>query len=505
MEKEIQNIDIYEGDVQQLKLSEDNPFTGITQSINVLLHQVHNYIEQIKQKNVEISDKNEQLTASEEELKAQVDEIDSQKNYINFLAEHDPLTNLPNRRMFNEKLAQSIENGKRGTVLLLDLDNFKAMNDTLGHLFGDKVLKHLSQKLEAMAGSDLFISRFGGDEFMLLYEMNENNEDIMDLIKRLFAAINEKFQIDQIEVKIEFSIGVSMFPKDSMDMNELIKYADMALYDVKGSSKNGYSFYNNVMAEQLIFRQSVKNILRDAIDNDGFKVLYQPQVAIPNGEVIGYEALLRLKKSGISPADFIAIAEEDGMIIEIGRIVTELVLKQMYDWKEKGLVLKPVSINFSTIQIQDHEYKEFLLEKLEKYEIDPKLIVIEITESIFLENKETTIVFLNELRSYGIKIAVDDFGTGYSSLSYLTFLPIDAIKLDRTLNIKFLELENISVMDSLISLAHSLNLKVVAEGIEEKEQVKRLIVGKCDVIQGFYFCGPLEAEDVEINYNRIYN
>jgi EAL domain-containing protein (putative c-di-GMP-specific phosphodiesterase class I) len=213
----------------------------------------------------------------------------------------------------------------------------------------------------------------------------------------------------------------------------------------------------------------------------------------------------RIKQDGQPEADFIAIAEEDGMIIEIGRIVTELVLKQMYDWKEKGLVLKPVSINFSTIQIQDHEYKEFLLEKLEKYEIDPKLIVIEITESIFLENKETTIVFLNELRSYGIKIAVDDFGTGYSSLSYLTFLPIDAIKLDRTLNIKFLELENISVMDSLISLAHSLNLKVVAEGIEEKEQVKRLIVGKCDVIQGFYFCGPLEAEDVKINYNKIYN
>jgi EAL domain-containing protein (putative c-di-GMP-specific phosphodiesterase class I) len=254
----------------------------------------------------------------------------------------------------------------------------------------------------------------------------------------------------------------------------------------------------------LHFIQSVKSIIKKAIENDGFKVVYQPQIAIPSGEVIGYEALLRLENSSISPSDFIGIAEEDGSIIQIGRIVTEAVFKQMYDWKRSGLKLKPVSINFSTVQIQDYEYKNFLFEQLKKYEIDPKLIVIEITESIFLENKETTIAFLNELRSSGIKIAVDDFGTGYSSLSYLTFLPIDTIKLDRTLNIKFLELENISVMDSLISLAHSLNLKVVAEGIEEKEQVKRLIVGKCDVIQGYFFSGPLDAEDVAANYNRIY-
>lgn len=504
MEYDIQKIDIYEGKIQKLELSENNPFSGITHSMNMLLEKVHNYVEQIKHKNKEILDKNDMLIASEKELKAKVEKINSQKRYINFLAEHDPLTNLPNRRLFNEMLTQTIESGKSGAVLMLDLDNFKGMNDTLGHIFGDKVLRHISKKLEDMAGPNLFISRFGGDEFTLLYEMDDVNDDLTELINKLFEVISEKFYIDQTDVKVEFSIGISKFPNDSTNINDLIMYADMALYDVKENGKNGYSFFNEGMAKHIIYRQSIKNILNEAVEYDGFKMVYQPQVEIPSGEIIGYEALIRLKKHKISPTEFITLAEEDSTIIKIGRIVVKLVVEQMNKWKEIGLELKPISINFSTIQLQDHAYKRFLFEQLEKYNIDPKLIVIEITESIFLENKDATINFLNELRASGIKIAVDDFGTGYSSLSYLTFLPIDTIKLDRSLNVKFLELENIAVMDSLIALAHSLNLKVVAEGIEEREQVKRLIVGKCDIIQGYYFSGPLEADNVVINYDKAY-
>jgi diguanylate cyclase (GGDEF)-like protein len=505
MDNEIQNIDIKERSTYQLKLSEDNPFDGIVQSINGLLQKVHNYIAQIKQFNEEISCKNEMLTASEEELKAQLEEIDAQKEYIHFLADHDPLTNLPNRRMFNEKLMQVINNGSKVAVLLIDLDNFKSMNDTLGHLFGDKVLQHISSKLENIADKDMFYSRFGGDEFLLLYEIKDGNDDTLRLVKQLFEIINEKFIIDQIEVKIEFSIGISMFPKDSCDTNELIMYADLALYHVKNTGKNNYSFFDSQMAEHLIYKQSVKKILKEALENDGFKLVYQPQIEILTGMVTGYEALVRLKNHNLSPAEFIEIAEEDSTIISIGRIVTKLVLLQMSQWKQKGLALKPVAINFSAVQMQDHNYKNYLFELLDEYEISPENITIEITESIFLENKDTTIVFLNELKEHGIKIAVDDFGTGYSSLSYLTFLPIDTIKLDRALNSKFLELENIAVMDSLIALAHSLNLKVIAEGIEEKEQVKRLAIGKCDVIQGYYFSRPLEVEDVEKNYDKIYS
>ncbi len=192
------------------------------------------------------------------------------------------------------------------------------------------------------------------------------------------------------------------------------------------------------------------------------------------------------------------------MIITIGRIVMQMVVEQMNQWQQKGYALIPIAINFSAVQIHDYLFEHDLIELLKLNQVSPELIVIEITENIFLENKETTIQFLNKLRSHGIKIAVDDFGTGYSSLSYLTFLPIDTIKLDRTLSSKFLELDNIAVMDSLIALAHSLNLKVIAEGIEEYEQVKRLQVGKCDAVQGYYFSRPLEIEDVEKNYGKVY-
>jgi EAL domain-containing protein (putative c-di-GMP-specific phosphodiesterase class I) len=221
--------------------------------------------------------------------------------------------------------------------------------------------------------------------------------------------------------------------------------------------------------------------------------------------IIGYEALVRLKNHPISPGEFIPVAEDNGMIIKIGRIVTRIAIEQLGQWKSRGYDIKPIAINFSAVQLHDLGYKDFLLELLKVNDISPELIVIEITESIFLDNAEVTLMFLNDLRSYGMKIAIDDFGTGYSSLSYLTFLPVDTIKLDRTICVKFLELENIAVIDSLISLAHSLNLKVVAEGIEVYEQVRRLQVGKCDAIQGYYFSKPLTPEDVEVSYGKIYN
>lgn len=504
MDEEIQNINIDERSIYQLKLSKDNPFAGITNSVNGLLQKVHSSIEQIKLFNDEISYKNELLIASEEELTAQLHEIDSQKELIRFVADHDSLTNLPNRRKFYEKLGQVLTNDGRGAVVIFDLDNFKGINDTLGHLFGDKVLQYISRKLEEMSNQDIFVSRFGGDEFLLLYEWKEGTNEILHLIEQLLELFKDKFFIDQNEVKVEFSMGISLFPQDSRDINQLIMNADLALYFIKNNGKNNYAFFNDEMAEHLKFRLDTKIILREAITHSGFKIVYQPQVDSSSGEVIGYEALIRLKHYKVSPADFIAVAEEDGMIITIGRIVTKMVIEQMHEWQQMGYDLKPVAINFSAVQIHDYNYKTYLLDLLKSNDVKPELIVIEITENIFLENKETTIAFLNELRAYGIKTSVDDFGTGYSSLSYLTFLPIDTIKLDRTLSIKFLELDNSAVMDSLIALAHSLNLKVIAEGIEEYEQVKRLVVGKCDAIQGYYFSKPLEVEEVEKTYGMIY-
>lgn len=505
MDEEIQNINIDESALHQLELSKDNPLAGIANSVNNLLQRVHSYIEQIKLFNEEISYKNELLTTSEEELTAQLEEINAQKDFILFVAEHDPLTNLPNRRKFNEQLCQVLSGDSMGAVILLDIDNFKGINDSLGHLFGDKVLQYISQKLEEVADQNIFVSRFGGDEFLILHECMDNTGEILHFIEKLRTLFDEKFLIDQNEVKIEFSMGISLFPGDSQDINQLIMYADLALYFIKNSGKNNYAFFNTAMADHLKFKLDTKVILREAIAGNGFKVLYQPQVDIRSGEIIGYEALVRLRKHNMSPADFIPIAEEDGLIITLGRIVTRIVIEQLHQWRQRGYALKPVAINFSAVQVHDHNYMSYLMELLETNDIEPELIVIEITENIFLENKETTIAFLNELKAHGIKIAVDDFGTGYSSLSYLTFLPIDTIKLDRTLSVKFLELDNVAVMDSLIALAHSLNLKVIAEGIEEYGHVKKLIAGKCDAVQGYYFSKPLDAEETEKKHGVVFD
>lgn len=504
LDNEINNIDIQKDTNVKLSMSENNPFIGVTKSFNILLEKIHNYFEQLKESNKEIYEKNQLLTTSEEELTAQLNEINSQREFINFLAFHDPLTNLPNRRKFIENLEYALKRKSNGAVLLLDLDNFKGINDTMGHAFGDKVLLGVTKRLETIADDNILVSRFGGDEFLILYEGKNNSSEIEAVVNEINNLFAEKIVIDEHEVEISFSMGISLYPKDSDEVNQLIMNADLALYEVKKTGKNGYKFFDNDMKAHLLRKSNIELVIKDAIENDGFKIVYQPQVNLLTGEIQEYEALLRLKHHNISPADFIPITEENGTIIKIGRIVAHKVIEQLSKWREMGYKVKPISINFSAKQLHDTKFFDFIKDELDKYDIEPQLIEIEITENIFLENKEQTLTFLTKLKEIGIKISIDDFGTGYSSLSYLTFLPIDKIKLDRSLNNKFLELENIKVMDSLILLAHSLNLEVVAEGIETYEQFRRLCVGKCDFIQGYYFSKPLEVTDVEekfyINY-----
>jgi diguanylate cyclase (GGDEF)-like protein len=504
MDEEIKRIDIQQRSNYQLHLSEGNPFVFIMGSVNALLEKVYLYIDQIKNFNREMKEKNQLLVASEEELTAQLEEIESQKEMIRLLAEQDPLTDLPNRRTFYNRLALALERDSVGAVIMLDLDNFKGINDTLGHVFGDKVLQHVAQKLKETASGQAFVSRFGGDEFLILVEHPHPSGDIFSYVKTLQETFGQRLLIDSHEVMIEFSIGITRFPLDSTDMDQLVMNADLALYHVKNSGKNNYALFNAFMSEHLNAKRVIKETLREALDYDGLKLVYQPLVEISTGRTVGYEALLRLKNNLFEPGEFIPVAEEDNLILTLGRRVTEMVVRQMQDWRMRGFAPRSVSINFSAMQIHDHSYKKFLVDCLKTYNVAPELIAIEITENIFLENKESTLVLLREMRDLGIKIAVDDFGTGYSSLSYLTELPINVVKLDRALCHKFLELENIAVMDSLIALAHSLNLKVVAEGIESYEHARRLQVGNCDVIQGFYFSRPLEAAEVEKNYDHIY-
>ncbi|MBV7275096.1 EAL domain-containing protein [Clostridium sp. PL3] len=515
LDKSINQIDIEKAIEYRLSLTEGDTFFGVARSINNILDKTSSYFHLLKEHQEELQASNEEITAtyqqlaaSEEELRAQYEEIqsyteklESLSGELGHIAYHDSLTNLPNRIKLVKKLEEDISKDKYGAVILLDIDNFKSINDTLGHPYGDKILKKVAEELEYIKDEKMFIGRLGGDEFLILIQEEKDIAIIENYAKHIMNIFKNKIIIEGQENYLNCSMGITLYPLDSNEVNQLFMNADMAMYKVKNVGKNNYMFFNEKMTKKLHENIRLESILRDAIKKEEFKLLYQPQICTFTGKAVGFEALLRLKNTPISPAQFIPVAEETGLIVEIGRWVTKEAISQISIWKQKGLVLKPIAINFSAKQLNDFNYIEFLKNTLKKAGVEARYIEIEITESIFLEKKEENIAFINELKCLGIKIALDDFGTGYSSLSYLTFLPVDKIKLDKSLNDKFLELENIKVMDSLVSLANSLNLEVVAEGIEDLVQYKRLKIARCNYIQGYLFSKPLEVEEVEKIYN----
>lgn len=427
----------------------------------------------------------------------EVTKLKEQEEYIEYLAQHDYLTNLPNRSNFMDKLSADIKQKRRGAILLLDIDNFKGINDTLGHMYGDQMLKETANRLLTLVDERCFVSRFGGDEFLILISGNKEDNFVESYLKTLNELLRKPFILKENEYYIQFSIGITFYPEDSNDIDQLLINADTAMYHVKKNGKNNYLYYNKNMLEELKDKVEIVHILRSALKENGFVLAYQPQVNVNTGEIEGYEALLRLKHHKISPAVFIKVAEETGLIIDIGRWVTKEAIRQLVSWKDKGIELKPISINYSSIQINDKEYYSFLVNSIREADLDPSLLELEITESVFMEQTDETLDFLRKIKKLGLRIALDDFGTGYSSLNYLTVLPVDKVKLDKSLCERFLQLENINVLDSLIALVHSLSLVITAEGIEEEEQYKRLKAGGCDFIQGYYFSKPLFESELD--------
>jgi diguanylate cyclase (GGDEF)-like protein len=501
---EIMDIDIEKKKQLVVELSQFNPFHNVISSMNALMNRIDQYVKELRDKNQEMQGKNELLTASEEELIAQVEEIEKQKEYINFIAYHDALTGLPNRRSFIEDLENRINSDQKGAVILLDIDDFKGINDTQGHVFGDRVLQEIANRLQTIGKSRIFVSRFGGDEFLIHLECEPGDQKLELCLNNICQLFDEKLTIDEFDIEIHFSMGISLFPMDSKDVNQLVMNADLAMYSVKSAGKNGYKLFDFAMMDGQIKKSNIEAILREAIEKDGFKMVYQPKIDVKSGKINSYEALLRLKEYNVPPSIFIDIAEKNGSIIKIGRIVTHKVIKQIADWKQEGLEIKPISFNFSANQLHDNGYLQFLQDQLEKYQVETKNIEIEITENIFMENQQITRMFLKQLKELGIRISIDDFGSGFSSLNYLAFHPVDSVKLDRSLSLKFLELDNMKVMDSLISLVHSLGLNVIAEGIEELEQVQRLCLTDCDLIQGYFFSKPIEVEQISSIHYKIY-
>lgn len=418
------------------------------------------------------------------------------------IAHYDFLTNLPNRIKFKECLKEEIDKGISGAVIMIGLDNFKKINNTLGHEYGNMILKKITDRLSKIANEKHFVARHGGDEFLILVR-SESKQELFRCINLLKNLFHEGFVVDNRENHMKASIGVALFPDDGTEAEKIIANADTAMYKAKRSGKSNCLFYTIQMKEELLARNNIETVLREALKNDGFKLVYQPYMSSQTGEAAGYEALIRLKNHNIPPSVFIPVAEECGLIINIGRYVTYEAVSQLRKWKQQGYEPKPISLNFSCKQLKDTQYVECLKKILKDNEIEPEYIEIEITESILLEKAESTMDFLYNLKNMGIKIALDDFGTGFSSLNYLTYIPMNKVKLDKSLIDKFFELNNLSAVENIISLAHSLNFQITAEGIEELKQYESLRNIDCDYFQGYYFSKPLEVIEIEkIYFNK---
>ena len=416
---------------------------------------------------------------------------------MKYLAEHDPLTNLPNRRAVMARLESLIAAKKEVTVMLTDIDDFKEINDSDGHLCGDTILTELSHRLiELMKTEPFFASRFGGDEFVLVIE-DVNPININRILAHTRELLLQPIAYGEKNYYIHLSMGIADNKNADEKASELISNADLAMYFIKNSGKNSCTYFNYAMKQQLVQKTEITKILDTACSNDGFTVVYQPQIDVATGRTFCYEALVRLTGSNVSPAQFIPVAEESDLIENIGRIVTDKVIEQMALWRKNGMTLHPVSINFSSRQLRDKEYVSYLKRQLEQHDIPTNLIEIEITESIMMTHNDRAMKLLNDFSSMGVSLALDDFGTGYSSISYLTYIPVSKIKLDKSLVDTYLRDDKDALVENIIRLSHSLGLKIAVEGVETERQVERLKDFDCDYIQGYYYSRPIPGAEIE--------
>jgi diguanylate cyclase (GGDEF)-like protein/PAS domain S-box-containing protein len=421
------------------------------------------------------------------------------------LAYKDYITNLPNRILFQDRLNHSLANAKRHNhmvaVLFLDLDRFKHINESLGHNIGDQLLNAVASRLKACIRENDTISRFGGDEFIFGLVDLVKEENIAKIAQRILNVLSNPFQIEDYEFYLTTSIGISIYPHDGHVGETLVRNAETAMYRVKDQGGDGYHFYDADMNAKVFQRLMLENSLRKAMETDDFVLYYQPQVDSRSGEIIGLEALIRWNhpELGIlSPATFIPIAEEIGLIIPIGRWVLQTACKQNKKWQDQGYRKTFVAVNISTRQFRANNLLDVVKEVLEETGLEPQYLKLELTETNAMENAEETIRVLMELRKIGVMVSIDDFGTGYSSLSYLKKLPVDMLKIDRSFITEIMENDDHrEIVRAMINLAHTLNMRIVAEGIESQEQWDFLTTLECDVIQGYHISMPLSVRDIE--------
>jgi diguanylate cyclase (GGDEF)-like protein/PAS domain S-box-containing protein len=423
-------------------------------------------------------------------------------------ATHDSLTGLPNRALFRERLDQAIllarRTGQKGAILFVDLDNFKTINDTLGHSAGDILLKIVADRLRQDLRESDTVARFGGDEFVLLMHNCPQGHDFEEVARRLLSSIAEPYELNGQHIFTSASIGITTFPADppELDAEALLRNADIAMYQVKERGRGGYRFFTLDMNAALKERLELSNGLRGAISHHEFTLHYQPKVSLQtDGAVCGMEALLRWRhpqRGFISPAIFIPIAEEYGLIGAIGQWVLNEACRQMRCWLDAGLSPPPIAINLSLEQCRTDNLASQIRQALRQHGLDGTHLQVEITESTVMRDTKAMIKLLQELREIGIRLAIDDFGTGYSSLAYLRRFPIDYLKIDKSfIDDVDVKANNGAIARAIIAMAHSLGMRVIAEGVETESQLAFLMGEACDEIQGYLFSKPLPADDIE--------
>jgi diguanylate cyclase (GGDEF)-like protein/PAS domain S-box-containing protein len=421
------------------------------------------------------------------------------------LAHYDKLTELPNRTLFHDRLLQSLAHsrhaGRAAAVIFVDLDHFKLINDTLGHPAGDQLLKQVAHRLQEALRTGDTVGRLGGDEFAVVLSDMFAASDADVVAQKLMSALAQPFILDGREVFVNASAGITLFPTDSEDPDTLLKYADAAMYRAKELGRGNYQFYRSEMNARSLERMSLEGHLRRALERDEFLLHYQPKVDLGSGAITGVEALLRWNHPDlglVSPVRFVPILEDNGLIVQVGEWVLGEACRQLKAWRADGIGLRmSVAVNLSGRQLQQADLHRCIERIVSGSGVDPRLIELEITESMLMRNPEHAIGILRYLKNLGMCLSMDDFGTGYSSLSYLKRFPVDRLKIDRSFVRDIAsDRDDAAISQSIIAMGHSLDLKVIAEGVETAEQLAFLKKASCDEAQGYYFSKPISAEEI---------
>jgi diguanylate cyclase (GGDEF)-like protein len=487
---------------------DDNEIGKLIEHFNTMIEGIERRDNEIKEHRAHLADRVEQrtaeLTQANSALAVATAEAEEAARKLAEIAFYDTLTGLPNRSLLNDRLHQLIERSRREhtrfVLMFMDLDRFKLINDSLGHAVGDALLRTVAERLRTILRVEDTVARLGGDEFMLLLPGTHSAEDAGRIAHKLITRIGEPMFCEGHELHVTTSIGIGLYPGDGADPGTLIKHADASMYRAKEMGRNHYAFYSADLNTRNERRLTLETHLRRALDNDEFAVHYQPLVETTSGRIVGVEALLRWQSpalGSVTPAEFIPVAEESGLIVPIGSWVLDQACRQAVAWSDAGLAPVSVAVNLSTRQMHGKALLKSVLGSLAESGIAPQRLCLEITESLAMQNIEAVSLTLHALREMGIEISIDDFGTGHSSLGYLKRLPIHTLKIDRSFVSDIPQDEDdMAIAAAIIAMAHRLKLKVVAEGVETEAQRDFLRGQRCDLMQGYLFSRPLPAEQI---------